>query len=121
MAHPIVKMHSGRTERRRARLAQERATAVVSSLGGAEDSVSVAIEDVAPAEWTARVYEPDIQGRPETLYKKPGYLTLRGDQFISTLVAQGVDNQGHGARRLPPARIVDVKAGKYRTPVIQQA
>lgn len=38
-----------------------------------EDAVSVAFEEVAPAEWTPRVYEPDIAGKWTTLTKQPGY------------------------------------------------
>lgn len=38
-----------------------------------EESVSVAIEDVEPREWTEKVYKPDILGKPDMIYKKPGY------------------------------------------------
>jgi 4-oxalocrotonate tautomerase len=34
---------------------------------------AIAIEEVAPAEWTEKVYKPDIQSKWDTLYKKPGY------------------------------------------------
>jgi 4-oxalocrotonate tautomerase len=37
-----------------------------------EQSISVAVEDVAPAQWTEKVYKPDILNNPK-LYKKPGY------------------------------------------------
>ena len=37
------------------------------------DPVSVALEEVEPKDWTEAVYEPDIRGRWNTLYKKPGY------------------------------------------------
>jgi 4-oxalocrotonate tautomerase len=33
----------------------------------------VSIEDVEPADWTEKVYKPDIMQKPATLYKKPGY------------------------------------------------
>jgi 4-oxalocrotonate tautomerase len=39
----------------------------------AEQSVSVAIEDVEPAEWGEKVYKPDILGNWDKVYKKPGY------------------------------------------------
>jgi 4-oxalocrotonate tautomerase len=42
----------------------------------AELSVSVSIEDVAPADWTEKVYLPDIVGKPTQLFKKPGYNLL---------------------------------------------
>ena len=73
MPHVIVKMHVGRTDEQKLKLAQEVTRAVMAALGSAESSVSVAVEDVQPSEWRARVYEPDILGKPDTLYKKPGY------------------------------------------------
>jgi 4-oxalocrotonate tautomerase len=42
-------------------------------LGYGADSVSVAVEDVAPDRWKDDVYVPDILGRPDTIFKKPGY------------------------------------------------
>jgi len=41
--------------------------------GCAEESVSVAIEDVEPREWAEAVYRPFILEGPGKLYKKPGY------------------------------------------------
>jgi 4-oxalocrotonate tautomerase len=38
-----------------------------------EEAVSVGIEDVKPEHWTETVYKPDILGKSETVYKKPGY------------------------------------------------
>jgi 4-oxalocrotonate tautomerase len=73
MPHVIVKMHSGRSEQQKARLAQEITKAVMSALGSAETSVSVGIEDVEPAKWTEQVYRPDILGKVATIFKKPGY------------------------------------------------
>ena len=76
MPHVIVKMHSGRSEQLKARLAQEITKAVTSTLNLPDDSVSVALEDVAPSDWTEQVYKPDIIGKPTTIYKKPGYNPL---------------------------------------------
>jgi 4-oxalocrotonate tautomerase len=76
MPHVIVKMHSGRSEQLKAKLAQEITKAVTSTLNLREDSVSVALEDVAPSDWTEEVYKPDIVGKPTTIYKKPGYNPL---------------------------------------------
>ncbi len=39
----------------------------------AEPAVSVSIEDVEPSDWVETVYKPDIIGKADTLYKKPGY------------------------------------------------
>jgi hypothetical protein len=32
-----------------------------------------AFEEIAPKDWTEKVYKPDILGKPNTIYKKPGY------------------------------------------------
>ena len=76
MPHVIVKMYSGRSEQLKARLAQEVTKAVTSTLKLGEDSVSVALEDVRPEDWTEQVFKPDIVAKPETIYKKPGYNPL---------------------------------------------
>ncbi len=76
MPHVIVKMHSGRTEQQKARIAEAVTKAVMTSANSSEASVSVAIEDVEPSDWTEKVYKPDIAGKSDTLYKKPGYNPL---------------------------------------------
>lgn len=73
MPHVIVKMYSGRSEKKKARLAEEITKAVTTTLNYGEESVSVAIEDVEPKDWLEKVYKPDILGHPEQIYKKPGY------------------------------------------------
>ena len=73
MPHVIVKLYSGKSERQKQALAQAVTAAVTSTLGYGEDSVSVGIEDVDPRDWAAKVYNPDIIGKPDTIYKKPGY------------------------------------------------
>ena len=59
--------------RRLEELRYHAAVRIVRPLRCPEDDVSVAIEDVEPADWTERVYEPDIIGKGDRLYKKPGY------------------------------------------------
>ncbi len=73
MPHIIVKMYPGRTEQQKRQLAEAIVKDVVAIAGGSEDSVSVAIEEIAPAEWMEKVYKPDIQSKWDKLYKKPGY------------------------------------------------
>ena len=73
MPHIIVKLHSGRSEAQKAAIAEAVAQAVMASAGCAERAVSVAIEDVAPADWAERVYVPDIVEQPDRIYKRPGY------------------------------------------------
>ncbi|MBN8952957.1 4-oxalocrotonate tautomerase family protein [Rhizobium sp. WW_1] len=77
MPHVILKMAAGRTEAQKQALAKNLTKAVMETLGLDEDSVSVAIEDVPMADWAESVYVPDIQGRPETIYKAPGYNPFR--------------------------------------------
>ena len=73
MPHVTVKMWPGKSERQKARMAEAVTKAVMSSLGHGEESVSVSVEEVAPGDWTEKVYKPDILGGPGKLYKKPGY------------------------------------------------
>jgi 4-oxalocrotonate tautomerase len=76
MPHVVVKMLSGRSEQLKAKLADEITKAVTSTLKLGEESVSVGIEDVEQKDWTGHVYQPDILGKPGTIYKKPGYNPL---------------------------------------------
>lgn len=73
MPHVIVKLLPGRSEQQKARIAEAVTKAIMATANCAETSVSVGIEDVAADDWTARVYQPDILGKADTLYKKPGY------------------------------------------------
>jgi 4-oxalocrotonate tautomerase len=73
MPHVIVKLYSGRSEQQKAGIAEAVTQAIMASTGNAAETVSVSIEDVAPKDWAEQVYKPDIQGKPDTLYKKPGY------------------------------------------------
>ncbi len=73
MPHVIVKLASGRTEEQKTTLALRLTQAVREVMGSSEDDISVAVEDVLVADWVEKVYVPEIQGRPELIYKKPGY------------------------------------------------
>jgi len=73
MPHVIVKLWPGKSEKQKTRLAEEITKAVTSTLNYGDESVSVALEEVDPKDWTEKVYKPDILGKPETIYKKPGY------------------------------------------------
>ncbi len=73
MPHVIVKLQTGRSEQQKAKIAEEVTQAVMASANCAAQAVSVSIEDVAPNDWVEQVYKPDIIGKPDTLYKKPGY------------------------------------------------
>jgi len=73
MPHVIVKLWSGKSEKQKARLAEEITKAVMNTLNYGADAVSVAMEEIEPKDWTEKVYKPDILGKPAILYKKPGY------------------------------------------------
>ncbi|WP_210358363.1 tautomerase family protein [Sphingomonas beigongshangi] len=73
MPHVIVKLWPGKTEDQKRRLAATIVQGVTNSLGYNEDAVSVAFEEVPPAQWNARVYKPDIKARWTSLAKRPGY------------------------------------------------
>jgi 4-oxalocrotonate tautomerase len=77
MPHVIVKVYAGKSEQQKARLAEGITKVVTSALNYGEESVSVAIEDVSPERWAEDVYKPDILGKSDKLYKKPGYNPFR--------------------------------------------
>ena len=73
MPHVIVKLYAGRSDKQKDALAEAITKAVMTTLQYGEESVSVGIEDVKPEDWVEKVYKPDILGKSQTLYKKPGY------------------------------------------------
>jgi len=73
MPHVIVKLWPGKSEEQKARLAAAIAQDVMEVLHYGEESVSVAIEEIESRNWAEQVYDPDIQGQWDNLYKKPGY------------------------------------------------
>ena len=76
MPHVIVKLATGKSEVQKSRLAEAIVKDVMTALNSKEKNISVAIEEIQPENWTEQVYKPDIQGRWEKLYKKPGYNPL---------------------------------------------
>ena len=79
MPHVIVKLYPGRTEEQKRRLAGKIVRDVVEIAKCAEKSVSVAIVEVNPEDWTEKVYKPDILNSAHPLYKKPGYNPLQSE------------------------------------------
>ena len=73
MPHVIVKLWTGKSDKQKAGLAKEITKAVMTALNYGEESVSVAMEEIDPKDWTEKVYKPDILAKPEQIYKKPGY------------------------------------------------
>ena len=72
MPHIVVKLYAGRSEQQKAALAEAVTKTVVETIGAGRHSISVGIEDVDPKDWNDRVYQPDVSGKPHTIYKKPG-------------------------------------------------
>ena len=73
MPHVIVKLWPGKSEAQKQKLAEGVTQAVMASLNYGADSVSVSLEEIAPGDWTEKVYKPDIIDGPGKLYKRPGY------------------------------------------------
>jgi len=73
MPHVIVKLWPGKTNAQKRDLSDAIVRNVTSILRYGDESVSVGFEEVAPDEWTARVYEPDIECKWDRLVKEPGY------------------------------------------------
>lgn len=73
MPHVIVKLWPGKSEEQKQRLADAIVKDITRILNSSDDSVSVAIEEVASSDWRETVYRPEIAGKPDQLYKKPGY------------------------------------------------
>jgi len=72
-AHVVVKPAPGSSEEKRNQLAEEIVKDVMRILDRKEEVISVALEEVDPEDWTDKVYIPDIQGKWNLLYKRPGY------------------------------------------------
>lgn len=73
MPHVIVKLWPGKSEARKRELSDAIVGDVTRVLNYGDESVSVGFEEIGPDEWSARVYEPDIQDRWSSLTKRPGY------------------------------------------------
>jgi 4-oxalocrotonate tautomerase len=73
MPHVNVRLYAGRSEEEKTRLAEAIGEALARTLGSSDRSISVAIEDIDPDHWMAEVYDPEIAGKADRLYKKPGY------------------------------------------------
>jgi len=76
MPHVSVKLWPGRSEQDKTQLSDKIVKDVIASLKCDESSVSVAIEEIDPGDWTEKVYKPEIQKKWDKLYKKPGYSPL---------------------------------------------
>jgi len=73
MPHVIVKLYPGRSDRIKEQLVDAIVKNIVDIVKCEEKSVSVAVEEINPADWPEKVYKPDILDMPHLLYRKPGY------------------------------------------------
>jgi 4-oxalocrotonate tautomerase len=73
MPHVIVKLWPGKSEQQKKKLADAIAKGVMDILHYGPESVSVAMEEIRSRHWADKVFKPDIQQKPNQLYKKPGY------------------------------------------------
>ena len=73
MPHVIVKLWPGKSEQQKHRLAEAITKDVMKFFDYGEESVSVAMQEISPADWKDKVYKQDILDQPEKIYKKPGY------------------------------------------------
>lgn len=73
MPHIIVKLWPGKTEEEKIELTEKFVQVMEDVMGVPERSISLSIEEVPKELWTKEVYDADIMGKPENLYKKPGY------------------------------------------------
>ncbi len=73
MPHVIVKLWPGRTIEQKTDLSNKITEALKTSLDATDSSISIAIEEVSEEKWKESVYDTEITGKEELLYKKPGY------------------------------------------------
>ncbi len=64
---------AGKSEKQKTKLAEKITQSVMSTLHFGEESVSVAFEEIEAKNWASQVYQADIVGHKDKLYKKPGY------------------------------------------------
>jgi 4-oxalocrotonate tautomerase len=60
MPHVIVKLWPGKSEQQKTRLAEKITKDVMDVLDYADESVSVAMEEISPQDWAEKVYKPEI-------------------------------------------------------------
>ena len=73
MPHFQIKLLEGKTEEQKQKLAEAVIKAAQKVIGYGEESYSVTIEDFSWDDWKKKVYEKEIIGRKDILYKNPGY------------------------------------------------
>lgn len=72
MPHIIVKI-VGQSEENKKMIAEALTDALSKSLSISDEFISLSIEDILKEDWVEDVYKSEIIGKPDNLYKKPGY------------------------------------------------
>lgn len=73
MPHVAIKLFPGKTEEQKIQLTEEIRQSLLSVFKSTDASISVSFEEIQPQDWIEACYKPDIESKPELLYKKPGY------------------------------------------------
>ena len=76
MPHVIVKLWPGKTIEQKNSLCKKITEALKTSMGVLDSSISIAIEEIPKEKWKELVYDTEIVGKKELLYKKPDYIPL---------------------------------------------
>ncbi len=76
MPHIAVKWYKGRSEEEKQEFANALLETAVKVTGRGAEHFSITIEDIEREDWTAAVYEPDIERKEDKLYIRPGYGSL---------------------------------------------
>ncbi|TDD07538.1 tautomerase PptA [Saccharopolyspora terrae] len=66
------------TDEQKRKLAESITVALIEHLGTRDGAVSVTLEPVEKEVWNEIVVEPEINGHPELLIKRPDYLRAQG-------------------------------------------
>ncbi|HHH1032366.1 TPA: tautomerase family protein [Yersinia enterocolitica] len=72
MPHIIVKI-VGQSEDSKKLISEALTDTLSKSLGISDEFISLSIEDILKEDWVEEVYKPEIIGKSNNLYKKPGY------------------------------------------------
>lgn len=73
MPHVAIKLFPGKTEEQKTQLTEAIRQSMLSIFKSTDESISITFEEIDPKNWIEAVYKPEIESKPETLYKKPGY------------------------------------------------
>ena len=73
MPHVAIKLFPGKTDQQKVELTEAIRQSMLSIFKSSDESISIAFEEIEPKDWLETVYKPEIESKPDKLYKKPGY------------------------------------------------